>query len=731
MRQVARRLRDGSLELLEVPDPVPGPRFVAVRVEASLISSGTERATLELARKNLLQKARRRPDQVRQVLDRARSEGVRATVELVRRRLDELGPLGYSAAGVAVAVGSGVRGVQPGERVAIAGGGHANHAELDIVPELLCTAVPEVVSSEQAAFTTLGAIAMQGFRRADVAVGSTIFVIGLGLIGQLAVRIAVAAGCSVVGVDLRDDLLELAAAGEAEAVNRARVGEPVQLGGSADAVLICAAAPGSDDPVRLAGELARDRAPVVVVGDVLLDLPRLPYYEKELDLRLSRSYGPGRYDDAYEVHGNDYPIGYVRWTEQRNMESFLGLVAAGRVDVDPLVSHRFAIDDAEEAFALLTSEGERPLGVLLDYGRAGDGGKSARGTATEGADDAGASESPSPGSASLAASPAGAKPRFGIAGAGSFATGTVVPGLIEAGMFPQAVASASGLSATDAQRRFGFAAAEGDGEQLLARDDLDLLVIATQHDSHAALAAAALRRGIPVYVEKPLALTLEELREVQRAQRSSGAPLWVGFNRAYAPTAAALVQLEGPRLMSYRINAGPVPVGHWTNDPSRGGGRLLGEGCHFVDFLCAQAGSDPVTVSAAGFPSDAGLPLVATDNFDLQIRFADGSIGSISYAADSPKGPGKERFETSSPGAYAVIDDFRSATIWRGRERERVGGRRRDKGWRAQYEAIAAALAGGGQRPEELDRFFVSSLATLVAARSLQSGEPEPILGAG
>ena len=725
MRQVARRLRDGSIELLEVPDPVPGPRFVAVEVAASLISSGTERATLEVARKNLLQKARQRPDQVRQVLDRARSEGVRSTIELVRRRLDELGPLGYSAAGTVVAVGSEVSTVEPGERVAIAGGGHANHAELDIIPELLCAPLPEEVGFESGAFATLGAIAMQGFRRAEVAVGSTVVVIGLGLIGQLAVRIALAAGCRVVGVDLREDLLELARGAGAEAVAREAIEASDALLGTADAVLICAAAPASDDPVRLAGDLARDRAPVVVVGDVLMELPRPPYYEKELDLRLSRSYGPGRYDPGYEIDGNDYPIGYVRWTEQRNMESFLGLVGSGRIDPVELVSHRFGIAEAERAFETLTTE--RPLGVLLEYpgDREKDGARGSAGAdqpATAGARPAEFRPRP----ARLVA-----KPRFAIAGAGAFATSTVIPGLIEAGLEPAAVASASGLSAEDARRRFNFERAEGDGEALLERDDVDLFVIATQHDAHAALAAAALRRGIAVYVEKPLALTLEELAEVQAAQRASGAPLWVGFNRAYAPTARALQGLEGPCLMAYRVNAGRLPAEHWTNDPRRGGGRLLGEGCHFVDFLCSRAGGDPLRVSAHGFRSRPELAAIATDNFSLQIEFADGSVGTLNYAADSPKGPGKERFETSSPGAYAVIDDFRSATIWREGGRERYGGRRQDKGWPAQYKEIATALAGGGQRPEELDRFFISSLATLAAARSLQSGEPEPILGAG
>ena len=714
MKQVARRLRDGSLELVEVPDPSPGAGAVAVAVEASIISSGTERATLEVARKNLLQKARQRPDQVKQVLDRARTEGVRSTIGVVRQKLDELGPLGYSAAGVVVEAGAEVSTIGPGERVAIAGGGHANHAELDIVPELLCARIPEGVSSESAAFATIGAIAMQGFRRAEVSVGSTVAVIGLGLIGQLAVRIARAAGCRVIGVDLQEHLLELARGAGAEAVARSALEAGSPHDDSADAVLICASAPASDDPVHLAGQLARDRAPVVVVGDVQMSLPRPPYYHKELDLRLSRSYGPGRYDDAYELHGRDYPIGYVRWTEQRNMESFLTLIAEGKIDPLELVTHRIPFAEAERAFELLGSE-ERPLGIVLDYGPAPKPAPKP------------APAAPSTGTERRWRAPGSASPRFGLIGAGGFATATIVPGLLEAGMAPQAVASASGLSAADAQRRIGFEHACAGGEELIARDDLDLVVIATQHDSHASLAAAALRRGIAVYVEKPLALSHEELADVRAAQSASGAPLLVGFNRTYSELAAPLRALPGPRLMAYRVNAGRLPAEHWTNDPLRGGGRLLGEGCHFVDFLCDQAGCDPLTVSASGFPSRPGMPLVATDNFNLRIRFADGGVGSLNYAADSPKGPGKERFETSSPGAYAVLEDFVSASIWQGGTRTKHGGRAQDKGWSAQYAALAGLLRSGEGAPDP-ERFYVSTLATLAAARSLQTGNAEAVV---
>ena len=366
MRQVARRLKDGSLELVEVGEPSPSPGTVAVRVEASVLSAGTERATLELASKGPLAKARARPDQARQVVERMRREGVRSTLAIVRNRLEELGPLGYSAAGVVVEAGERARGFAPGDRVAIAGGGFASHAERDIVPSLLCARVPPNVSAEDAAFATVGAVALNGWRRADLQVGSTVAVIGLGLIGQLVVRIARAAGCRVLGIDSRAEPVELAQSAGAEAVMRSNLGPGSRREGSADAVIVCAATE-SNDPVLLAAALARDGGRVVIVGDVRMELPRAPFYEKELDLRLSRSYGPGRYDPHYELNGLDYPIGQVRWTEQRNMEAFLSLVEQGKLRPAELITHRFPFAEAEEAFKVLRS-GRPAVGIVLRYG---------------------------------------------------------------------------------------------------------------------------------------------------------------------------------------------------------------------------------------------------------------------------------------------------------------------------------------------------------------------------
>lgn len=719
-RQVARRLKDGRVELVEVPDPLPGPGSVAVRVEASVLSSGTERATLNTARKSLIQKARARPDQVQKVVDKVRAVGIQKTMDFVRQRLEELGPLGYSASGEVVQVGSEVRGISVGDRVSIAGGGMASHAELDIVSALLCARVPEGVASDEAAFTTLGAIALNGFRRAEVQVGSRVAVIGLGLIGQLALRIARAAGCEVVGIDLRPEMLELAHGTGAQTVLRSEIDEESRLEETADAVLICAAT-ASPDPVKLAAALARDRAPVVVVGDVKMALPREPFYAKELDLRLSRSYGPGRYDPNYELHGLDYPIGYVRWTQQRNMEAFLGLVAERKLRPAELITRRFPISEAEQAFEYLTSA--QPVGVMLEYGELASG-KAASAVPSPGRG-SGEEEGHAPDRSTAVRRVSSA--RFGLIGAGSFATGTLIPGLLEAGLEPAVVTSASGLSAESARRRFGFEAAVAGAEEVISRDDLGLIVIATRHDSHAELAAQALSAGKTVYVEKPLALSEEELALVDQAQRASGAAFLVGFNRRHAPLAHELRRLEGPRLMAYRVNAGRLAADHWTNDIARGGGRLKGEGCHFIDFLCDQAKADPVRIGAKGFSSRPELALAATDNFSVEIEFADASVGTLHYAADAPTGPGKERFEMSAPGAYAVIDDFKRGAVWTGRRKRRLGGSRQDKGFAAQFSLIAD-IARGRAEPPSPDSFLISSLATLAAARSLGSGRAEDVI---
>ena len=660
---------------------------------------------MEVAKQGLLAKARARPDQARQVLERVRTDGLKTTADFVRRRLNEWGPLGYSAAGKVIEVGAGVSGLRPGDAVAIAGAGHANHADVDVVPHRLCARVPSGVAFEDAAFATVGAIAMQGFRRGGADLGSTVAVIGLGLIGQLTMRIAEAAGCEAIGIDLESDLVDLAAADRRRAVLRDDVDGRFDT--HADVVIVCASGGGSD-PIELASQLARDRGTVVIVGAVPMELPRAPFYEKELDLRLSRSYGPGRYDPDYEIHGHDYPIGYVRWTEQRNMESFLELVAKGLVRPGELVSHRFEAAAAEEAYEVLSTG--RPVAILLDY----------------------LPEQESRPQPSVAAPKRRVADglQMGVLGAGNFATGTVIPGLIKAGFTPVAIATSSGLSAESARRQFDFERSSADAAEILDDTELDLIVVATQHDSHAALASEALRRGTAVYVEKPLALTFEDLDRVAGAQAATGAPLFVGFNRRYAPLAVEMRKLSGPCLMTFRVNAGPIDADHWTHDPARGGGRLLGEGCHFLDFMLQQSVADPVSVTSSGFPSTPGQARVSADNFTVRVEFADGGIGTLVYAANAPKGPGKERFEISSHGSYGEINDFRTGAIWRGSSKRSLGGRRQDKGFANQFGLFAQVLRDQEQAPPA-GGFLLSSLVTLLAARSLETGRAETIFEPG
>ena len=703
MKQVAHRPRDGRITVVDAPLPTPRPGWVLVANRCSLISAGTERSKLELGGKNLVQKARARPDLVRKVVDRARAEGVRPALSAARERLDALAPLGYSSAGVVLRLGAGVAGISPGDRVACAGGGFANHAEVVAVPSNLIAAIPGGVSFESAAYATVGAIALHGVRRAAATVGERVGVVGLGLVGQLAVRILAAAGCKPVGIDPDPEAVALASDGGARAFSRDHPGlEEAVLEASdgigLDAVLICAAGR-SSDPVELAARLARDRGRLVIVGDVSVEAPRALLYEKELELRLSRSYGPGRYDRDYEERGRDLPPGYVRWTEQRNLQAFLELVAAGKLDPSSLTTHRFPVEQAEDAYAALTGEGGRAFGVLLeyDYSEHAQGPRPSR-------------PRPEAGSA-----------RVGLIGAGSFARGTLLPALREAGAELAAVTSEGGLSAADVASRFEFARAADSADEILGDEEIDAVVIATRHSTHAELAAAALRAGKAVFVEKPLALTEAELLEVEAAL-DGGGPLMVGFNRRFAPLAVRLrtelAGVQAPVLLA-RVNAGPLAEDHWLNDPEEGGGRLLGEGCHFVDLLAHLAGAPPLAVQAVAVPS-AQRPLECSDGIAATLRFANGSVGTLLYSGSGDTRLPKERFEAFGGGLSAVLDDFRRLELYRSGKREVVK-RRQDKGHRAEIAHFVQAVRGKVEAPD-VESYLSSTRATLALAESLRSG---------
>jgi len=705
VKQIVQPLNGGPVELLDVPCPVPEPTEVLVRTIASVISPGTERAVTALAQSSLLAKARARPDLVRQVVKKARAEGIGATRQAVRGRLAQDVPLGYSAAGLVIDVGDAVSGIRPGQLVATGGAGKASHAEFQAVPGLLCAVVPEKVIAQDAAFTTIAAIALHGLRIADVGPGSKIVVVGLGLIGQLAARLAMAAGCDVAGIDPAPYPRAIAAKTGVLALDEHGPETTEQVmawsrGRGADAVLVCAAGP-SPAAVMRVPELCRDRAAVVIVGDVGLQLDRTPFYERELAMRFARSYGPGRYDPSYEAWGVDYPAGQVRWTEGRNFEAVLDLLGAGRLGVGDLVTHAFDIGRAVEAYRLIADRPEPYLAIRLDYPSAvpDPGGRVRVGEAAAAIPVGSAAPAP----------PGPAEPGVGWIGAGAFSTGTLLPALASAGFRRLvAVGSAGGLSATRAAQRHGFEKAAAGAAAVLADPEVTVAVIATPHDTHAALAVAALTTGRHVWCEKPAALTEDELDEVRDAWRASGRVLAIGFNRRWSPAVAAarraVAGVAAPKLVVYRIAAGPVPENHWYHD-RRQGGRLVGEVCHFVDTAQALVGApiEDVTALAGGGPRGPG------DDAAVALRFSDGSLATIGYGSAAPSA-GKEWIEVHAGEHRVVIDDFRSVTadgrkLWKGRQ---------DKGHDALAAAFRQAVTGAADLPTEA--MLATMRATIRAA---------------
>jgi predicted dehydrogenase/threonine dehydrogenase-like Zn-dependent dehydrogenase len=706
MKQLAQRLKDGELRVIEVPPPELDEWKVLVRTGASLVSAGTERAKVEIARESLLGKARRRPDQVRQVVDKMRAEGIGATVDAVRSRLEALTPLGYCAAGRVERVGGRVRDIRPGDLVAC-GGEEAPHAEILAVPANLCVAVPEGVDVLEAAFTTLGSIALHGFRQADLRLGERVAVVGLGLVGQLSARIARAAGCEVVGIDLEEWRLGLAERAGVLDVSRQRSRVVAADLDTCDAVLVTAAAPTASDPVSLATDLARERARIVVVGDVLLQLDRRRFYAKELELRLARSYGPGRYDREYEQRGLDYPIGYVRWTERRNMAEFLRLLGERRIEVRDLVTHRFPIEEAAGALDVLTEPGRRSLAVVIEYPTAADAPAPDAPMVQEGR------RSFSPGA------------RVGFLGAGSFARRQLIPLAKHHGLVLDRVATASGLSATSAAEQFGFTRGACSVEELLGDEAIAGIVVATRHDLHGQLALAALRSRKAVLVEKPLCLTESELAEIQTELGLGDAPpLMVGFNRRFAPLVVALrdhlTGAEGPTNVIVRVNAGPLPADHWLNDPTAGGGRLLGEGCHFLDLIVDLIGVEPEAVIAHA-RHRTNEPLQAAQDFSVSIRFADGSLGTLLYGTTGAATAGKELIEAHRADRSGRIDDFRSLRAWGGGRARTHSARGQDKGHSEEMRTFAAVVRGEAAPPPAAG-YLTSTALTFAALRSLQRG---------
>jgi len=692
VKQLLQNLKSGETSVVDVPCPAPRSGHLLIRTIRSLVSAGTERMLVDFGKAGWIEKARQQPDKVRMVIDKIRSDGLAPTLDAVRNKLDQPLPLGYCNIGVVVGVGPGVAGFEVGDRVASNG----RHAEMVSVPANLCAKVPDDVRDDDAAFTVLGAIALQGIRLVQPTLGETVVVTGLGLIGLVAVQLLRAHGCRVLGLDFDPSRLDQARAFGAEVVDLRTGADPVvaaqtcSRGRGADAVLITASTK-SNEPMHQAAQMCRKRGRIVLVGVTGLELSRADFYEKELTFQVSCSYGPGRYDPTYEDKGVDYPIGFVRWTEQRNFEAVLDLLAEGRLDVAPLITHRFDIAAAHQAYAVVGGS-EPSLGIVLQYGEPDAARASYSRTV----------ELPT---RSPAATPSAGAPRISVVGAGNYAGAMLIPALIRAGAIPVQIASASGANGVHLGRKFGFTRATTDTTALLTDPGCDAVVVATRHDSHADYVVRALAAGKHVYVEKPLALTREDVDRIAGA--SAAAPdrvVMVGFNRRFAPHIERVRQLlagvSGPKVFVMTVNAGAIPSQHWTQDPQAGGGRLVGEGCHFVDLLRYLA--DAPIQSFGVTRMKAALP----DTVNVSLQFDDGSLGTLHYLANGSKDFPKERLEIFAAGRVLQLDNFRrlvgfgwpgfrSMNLWR-----------QDKGQVACATAFLRAIRSGGAWPIEPAQLF-------------------------
>jgi len=716
MKQIAQNYKSGALSLLDVPVPNCQPGGVIVRTVYSVISAGTEMMKISESKLSLLGKARARPDQVKKVIGAVRQQGLKATFQKVMNRLDSYTPLGYSLAGVVVEVGEGVEGLRVGQEVACAGNQFALHAEYNWVPEMMCVPIPTGVALDQAAFATISSIALQGLRQADIRLGESACVIGLGLLGQILVRLLRGAGVRVVGIDIVEARCRAAEAAGATAC--AVPGSPeferfkrqvaeLTGGHGLDCVFITA---GGDDngPVEMAAELARDRARVVDVGKCRLDLPWNAYYEKELEFRFSRSYGPGRYDPLYEEAGIDYPIGYVRWTERRNLECVLEMLRDGSLDLSPLITDTFPFESAVDVYERMNKGAISGFGILFKYR------------------DAPAAER------RVVVRPVPAKRadrvRIGVIGAGNYVSSMLLPHLAKRDDVTLVeVVTNTALSAANAVKKFGFARSATDSAGLLQADDIDAVLIGTRHATHAALTCAALATGKAVFVEKPLTISRESLAEVVRTIEQSGNDrLMVGFNRRFSPLLNQMKNEWGkrvaPHVIHYRVNAGPMEKGSWYLQSTTEGTRFVGEGGHFIDTASWWLEVDPVQVSGAATIGDH-------DNLTATLNYLDGSIATVSYLTDGDPRVPKERIEIFGEGKAVCFDNFSQFDIWQRGRSSTKRNRTLDKGQKAEIDAFIAAVKNGGPMPISLASLIATTSATLAVQESIAANAPVAVNG--
>lgn len=704
MKQILQSLRDGTTEVADVPAPKAATGHLQITTRRTLVSAGTERMLVDFGKANMIDKARQQPDKVRMVLDKVRTDGLMPTIETVRNKLDQPLPLGYCNAGVVTDVGAGVAGFNVGDRVASNG----KHAEIVSVPVNLCARIPDSVSDDEAAFTVVGAIALQGIRLAQPTLGEAVVVTGLGLIGLITVQLLRAQGCRVLGLDLDPARLELARKFGAETIDLSAVKDPVAAaqgfsrGRGVDAVILTAAT-SSSEPVHQAALMCRKRGRIVLVGVTGLQLSRADFYEKELTFQVSCSYGPGRYDPNYEDKGQDYPVGFVRWTEQRNFEAVLDMMADGRLDVKPLVSHRFEIDQAAKAYEVVSGS-EPSLGILLEY---------------PGAEAAGAQAPARTVAIRSASSKVSGKAAVSFIGSGNYASGVLIPAFKAVGTSFKSVASATGVSGVHVGRKHGFAETTTDADTIFDDADTDAVVITTRHDSHARYVLRALGAGKHVFVEKPLCLSLDELTEIdvayrQQAEKGPAPLLMVGFNRRFAPQVQEIKRLLAgvvePKSFVMTVNAGAIPADHWTQDREIGGGRIVGEACHFIDLLRFLAASPVRSCERVMMDSPT------QDTLSLQMSFEDGSIGTIHYFANGPKSFPKERLEVFAAGGVLQLDNFRKLQGfgWPGFKKMNLS--RQDKGQKACAGAFIKALQEGGEAPIPIEEVLEVSRISIEMA---------------
>ncbi len=739
MNQVIQDIRVGKTSVMQIPPPMVQPGHLLIANQRSLVSAGTEKMVMDLAKKSLLGKARERPDQVRRVIEKIRNEGFFNTLRQVQAKLDEPMSMGYSSTGVVLACGDGVQEYKPGDLVASNG----PHAEVVCVPKHLCARVPDNVTSDQAAFTVLGAIAMQGVRLSKLTIGETVLVIGLGLVGQLTVALLKAAGCRVIGTDLDAARCDLALKMGAD-VARANLTahDTTQIFGElgADAILITAATK-SDGPIQLASQAVRQKGRIVLVGVADLHFDRRPMFFKEAEFVVSCSYGPGRYDADYEQRGHDYPAAHVRWTEQRNLQAVLDLMAKSGLDVTPLISHRFAIQQAEEAYRLIEDGSEPFMAILLEYpGVTEDADQNSEPDKTHHtAEDQKSSRNTN--KVSLRAENGQAKSNdttidVGVLGAGNFAKTMLIPKIVaHSQVNPITICSAKGVNATQVGRKNGFRWATTDERDVLEDQKIDAVFSITRHDHHARQVIQAIQAGKHIFVEKPLCLTLEEMAEIEAAvqsepnsqsQANSQPVVMVGFNRRFSPAAKLVNEFFNndrvARTVSIRFNAGDIPRDHWTQNDSEGGGRIIGEACHAIDLATFLTGSEPVKVFAESI-GGPDAPSVTDDQCFITIRHANGSISNIGYLAGGDKAYAKERIEVIGGGKLAVIEDFRRVTLCSS-GKQKTHRFKLDKGHGDEIAAFVQCIRTNGEPPISWSEIASTTRCSILAVRSLREGVP-------